>query len=259
MVQVGCRAGRLEKFAREGTGAEVEVVTDPQSNLTHSVIRGRLCNLARPKGWAEKNSGMDLPRLARQEARVKVDVICVLGPGATLDDLGLTLESVEGPLLGTVCVVHNTPDVHYGRLRQWMQARYGERPFFTTLLATGAGSDYYQAVDHPFGKIKTLYYLAIPAGEAAPEGLFEWLDKEVNDNLARFSLVHPPEGDWYIAQRGMHDALGGNSPSLHEYVEPAPGGGEEVKRRAELPNFPAKAQYLSHVHARPHMVCQYGG
>jgi hypothetical protein len=249
MAQIGCRLGRLEAFARNG--GEVRTVKDERAGLDRFAVKGRFCNAKRDMGWLVRNASG--PREAvLAELFLPPDLIVVVPTGKTLDDLARSVDSV--PERGSLCVVHNSDDLSYGAVRLWMAERLkgDARPWFTTYVIERPRPGGLLAVDRTFGRVNSQFYLYLPAGEVAPKDLARWVHHKTNVQMERLALVYPAEGGWYLAQSGLHRVLGGNEPSVDE-VE---AGGE--KGLVELPNLPAKIQFMADQNGLPDLARQYG-
>jgi hypothetical protein len=259
--QTGCRLGRIERF-RE-TGAEVVPLETPDDRDVSLAVLGRFCNGKRDAEWAARQT-INLEVAAWSEVYVRPDVVIPFGPGKTLDDLSLSLHSVTDRGAGSIHVVHNNPDVQYGKVRQLLADQFNgsSQVWFTTFVLKDAlRSSDYAAADLAFKKITSLFYLCLPAGEEMPPGLVGWLDEQLNHRMKRMSLVHPAQGNWYLAQTGLHKSFDGNEPCDDLEVEVGVEGTAVEPQTVEvhLPNLPAKIQFYAERTGQSYLVEQYGG
>jgi len=103
--QIGCKVGRLSRFAEIGTKLEKQTKTFSKTDgtiitKTYYDICNRVCNLCRNKAWADKQKNKsNLEEIAKQEAKLKCDMILYVLKHHTLDEVEKTIEGLTHQIL----------------------------------------------------------------------------------------------------------------------------------------------------------------
>jgi hypothetical protein len=226
--QVDCRINRLKKFAERGT--TVKTVTDETDGVTHEMIVGRICNMARKPEWAEGVDEKDWESLARHEVRATCEVQLFVHDGEE-DKVALLLPTIKSlnnqivPPDHVVVVVNDSrvrenvlPIVkmfhkHGKNLPKWDVVGLQEKNPLTQQPFT-----LNEAKDSQLSQTEETWYAVFQPGFEVPETFFAKIDQAVNDELYQFSMLKPNKfGNGLVVSARLHNALGGNEPS--EMVE----------------------------------------
>lgn len=231
-AQVGCAAGRLDLFRRQGAAITRE--HGAESGKAYFLV-GRACNMNRPAGseWERDAPQEEWVSKARAEVALKAHAVVYAPKGSDTDAVLKTVRSLANqspnPAV-TVVVTANQP--RPGQLIPLLTKEFGSGLAWNVKLLTERARDGTpvprgRAVDAVVAELRpqdVQYYLAVDAGAECPPGLLAELDAALNDRLERFLLLIRSEecpGVGPVVQVRLHHSLGGNAEAECDL----PGGG----------------------------------
>lgn len=280
-TQTGCSLGRLEKYREQGT----ETVQAYDEEAEFEIVNGRRCPAYRDvRGeWAKKTHPDNRAAAVRKELTIRTDVVVVLSESDNEGDpsganpplllkLGATVQSLQKLALSpsSVHVLNNQSAVRVSQIIQFLRgAATGLNWSVTDIVertAAGGRVPTERAIDLSAGKLKGHFYSVWKPGAVVPPTLTLDLDRAVNDDYARFSVLRPnAEGDGLTVALGFHKApmVNGNKAVVAEvdngpifengqlaiFDEPA----RDYKPKL-LSGVVEKAEFIAAAHMMPHLV-----
>jgi len=189
--QTGCQLNLIERF--KDKGAEIQEYVDSKSGNEFNSIVGRICMYNRPVKWATQFTPDDnLTHIARKEIRVKTTLIIYVDKNNTIDQLIITLKSINDCTLKPQYVItvfdYTTykPSTIFPIMTK--HCPVGWRVEFTTERNAAVGS-----IDLCSRKTKSSFLIFFLAGTAIPQTLIEDLDISINDRLNQILLLEPKD------------------------------------------------------------------
>ena len=213
-TQTGCYLKRLDKLQEQGA----KIVEAFAADFTEFyAVEEKLCICKRPVEWQNAQSGKsldELARLCRDEIRMRLHVIIpVHNPKSTIEDVLATVHSLSKQTLkpALITVVINTelkPIVLLREMRQfndltWRLKSMTERRSLRDCID-------YTVTD---GLIKNIaWYSIFNPGFIVPADFVESLDRDLNDNMARWAMLLPynKNRDGFVCSTKLHESLAGN-------------------------------------------------
>ncbi len=243
-IQDGCRLDRLAKFYDQGT----ELVPVSQNGKSFFVIKGRICTTCRQDWWGEKHNEADWESVVRQEIALRCEVFVYVSETNTLEDLKKTISSLRQQVMSSVGIhaVINNKNIKHGEIVAMLQKELGRRKWKVN-FPTEPNPTRERCLDLATYKCKGTYYAIFNAGFVVPETFILDIDRALNDNLERFSLLLPDEnGNGLVVQNAISKRVGGNKEVIIE--------GDDNFAKVDLNNIIDKIQLLAKEQNKPHMV-----
>lgn len=264
-TQVGCRLGRTEKFEAQGCLLEAE-----DEERQFYIVNGRNCKAFRDVNseWAKKVPASQRAKMVRMEMTLLVDIIVYLGETTSTESLKKTIKSLKAQTLAAhrVLFLSNQSKVHRKELVTFLNKNtQGLADWkFTHIILKEENGDKVsreRSVDLSIQHIDGHYYAVASCGFEFPPTFVADLDKAINDNLERFSLLTAnSSGEGQVVQTTVHKhpSMNGNGMAgvkLDEGVEP-PGVGQTTTGEINLllRNLAEKVQFHAIVDDQPYLV-----
>lgn len=257
LCQVGCNLGRIDKFRERGADVKVELTdTDaPDGGVSTYVIKDRVCLARRTEDSdvIRTNRPNEWAKAVRKEIELRLEAVIVLNGGSSLEDLKMTVTSLEKQSLRPIStvIVINQDDVpaltviwamRGSTLPEWRVRHIRERE------ENGERVSLERALDLSVDTEKRcLYYSVFHAGFEVPENFVSDIDRRLNDELEQFTMLMPIDEDdernnGLTIQTYAHVKFGGNQP-VHVLDE------KTEEPIAYLPSIQGKIQYQAHQEA----------
>lgn len=248
--QTGCQFGRIEKFRERGVGVKECYDDDKEFFVVET-----LCNLHRHRDgpWYVRNPSWDRKRVAREEVRQEVDVVMVM-TGHTVEQVKTTVDSLLRqtllPLRVTVSVNQDgipLRDVRAVLPGDWIAQVVRER------RKDGGRVSRERCIDNAVYDSKAAFYAVFTPGFVVPPDFVASIDRAVNDDLMRFSLLEPDEdGQGMVVQTYLHGYVRGNADATIDGED----AGEDAGKSAD--SLVEKARHMAKVNDMPHMIKRVG-
>jgi len=201
--QIGCEAGRLEKFAEQGaTSYQVN-----EKGNGYYIISGRHCNMCRQSSWATD------VKTARKEATIKF-AVTVFCKGQNKQQIFDTIDSIETQdtkptWLNIVNISDSLEIVEYLSKHYSGKWKVLKRPYQTLVKQ--------EILDKSFKGCKCQYYVMLDAGRRIPRGFFSDIDVRVNDDLEKVFYDYNDSQDILTTQYVLYWMLPKNIISPYSY------------------------------------------
>lgn len=210
--QIGCLAGRLEKY--EDNGAEIEEAYNEEQN--YYVIKNKLCSMYRTKDWAANQKTISIAKweeLAEEEIMGRlVDVVVVPGVGHTEDNIDEFLAILDGQTAGLPAKVHLmvrhydgiVPSKYIKMLSKW-SFKWEFHHITDETMSTGA------MINRVGDKCRSFYYAFFATSFPLQTDFTEKLFDRTYRKLKPFSLCkNDHEYSGVIIQSKAHRVVQGN-------------------------------------------------
>ncbi len=243
-IQDGCKLDRLAKFHDQGT----QLVPVTQNGKSFFVIKGRICTTCRPGWWGSKRSEADWESDVRQEIALRCEIFVYVSEDNTLEDLRTTVKSLRNQVMSAVGIhaIINNKQVKHGEVVAMLQKELGRRKWKVN-FPTEANPTRERCLDLATYKCKGSYYAVFNAGFQVPDTFILDLDRSLNDNLERFSLLLPDEnGNGLVVQNILSKKVGGNKEIILE--------GDDDIAKVDLNNIIEKIEMLAKEQNMPYMI-----
>lgn len=228
----------------EQSGCQLEMLHKLQDNdclisldeeTKHFVLENRVCNRKRNQKWLDAQSEPEVA--VRKEVEVAYDTIVLFQPKHNMDDLMVTLRSLERqkvkPKNVLIGVLHPTinPAI-FLRLNTLSTLKWSAE----FIIDEEAKADIKKTVDICVKKCKSRFYLPVYAGTKIDTDYIGVIDAYINDKLGRVLAVRSDELHPYsIMTRRLHLDMGGNARA--DVVEKVENEAEEQQCQSMIKNF----------------------
>ena len=222
LAQTGCKLGCLDRFKARGA----EVVSAQNETSKFFIINGRTCPLKRDQRshWAKSHNAADYARIAREEARPRMEVLVPIRVGDLLEEVQWTIESIDKQRVKPfrVELILNQEDLHPLQLTElcentsipeWNVRKMLER------TESGGFVSLERCIDLSVIGSKSQFYVVMLPGFTPPDTFLADIDKAIVDELQQFIYLQPAmdhEGtdrtSGMVVNTQVHTILGGNRP-----------------------------------------------
>lgn len=186
--QVGCTSGALQKLQRMGHTMSVD-------DTGHYVLENTTCYYWRPETWEHAQGTEDLATLkllAREEIRLKADIIVFIQHYHTLDDVIKTTAAIEQmTLLPKRLFFINNRAIKPGQFIHWANHNV-KLPWFMELVIEP--DEIPSLMSLVAKKCKSLYFSFFEAGYVPPPNFLADIDSALYDEMERFIVLTPTVG-----------------------------------------------------------------
>jgi hypothetical protein len=230
--QVGCKLGRIEKFAERNT--ELDIVKHEDGREFY-LIKNRICLMLCTEDWLKRHPEVKDPEKdMRRLTALSCDIMILVDNDQTLEGLRKTLHSLlqQQHKPAKINVILHSDHIHPAKIRKILQSAEDEYFSFKWQLThiqergpKGEKPSIEWALDHVIQNCKSPFYAVFYAGYEVPADYLLLIDQALNDELEKFSVLLPVD-DWNGAfiQTYLHKRLHGNAPEKLEDNE----DGDEV-------------------------------
>lgn len=223
-TQTGCTLGRLDRFEEQG------VLIEATDNETDFYLIDRICLTHRHKDspWAKRFKPEEYAKQANLEIRLRMDLYVPILGSTSLDDLKVTIDSIEQQHMKPVMVqfIVNADGVKPSAIMSLLRSTHFESNVMLLVerLANGKRVGRNRCIDHAAQRSEAGFYGVFDPGVTIPADFVSSIDAALNDadRLERFSLLEPNEhAQGQVVQLALHKHVDGNKPmSLTEFDPP---------------------------------------
>lgn len=233
-IQTGCQVNRLNKFRQQGTELELQKEEDKESYL----IKGRICLMCCPPERIEKLKLKNPAPELRKLITVQCEAYILALDDHSLNQVKATIDSLNMQEVRPTCinVILNTDNIsrpklvkYFNELQNAFEQKNQEYKWNITYIhERGENGEKFSdewCLDHAIAKCNSPFYCVFMAGYNVPRNYLSSIDRALNDNIERFSVLLPAHEDSWngvFVQTAMHKKLDGNVPqTLEEYDDGA--------------------------------------
>ena len=202
-TQTGCKLGRTAKFQAAGNLVEAE-----DTEKEFFIVNGRYCNAFQdPNSKFAKNfKPEDWVATMRKGIQLRLSVLVVLENAQHYHDLDITAESLKNQTLPPhqVIFVNNQKTIRPSEFHARLFKLLGNSITWRINQICEPNASKGRAIDHAMTNVDGAFYTVIEPGFALPPDFIRELDVSLNDNMERFSLLLPHEGNCLTVQTSLH-------------------------------------------------------
>ena len=207
-IQRGCHRNILWKYDHNIITQEY----DNETGQTYYSINGRICYHCRTPQWKERFTVNDLDELfdiSREECRLAVELVIMIKPGQTIDDLSKTMLSIDRMILKPtmIYIINSSKEVRPSTLLAWLTDNCFI-PWNVEFIL-----DSVDILDMIVPKLKNIYFLVGDAGKEFPNNLISKLDSYIYDDLRKIVMAELVPGELHglFCMRYLYKNVGGNA------------------------------------------------
>ncbi|MAF24220.1 hypothetical protein CL634_01335 [bacterium] len=217
-VQIGCAAGRLEKFRK----ADVNLVPIAnEEDITSFLIDGKTCVYYRNNKWAKsyyKSSSVDkIIKSVKAELKIPYHVLLFLRSDDSLDDVGARLSELESqdvkPKIVTLIDRSHSTKIMTGDLMKICQKYSFAHWRIQSIQAIDQlDNDVIDLAYDNTKKMNYMFYTVLECGYEIPQKMSADIHKSLHDDMESFVILSPnSQNVGKTILKVAHEKYGGNS------------------------------------------------
>jgi hypothetical protein len=211
LQQIGCAPNMLARLREQGKQVDMVELNEHQCCR----IQDAVCYFWRPSGWldsvAEDTPIETLITKAREEIRVKSDIIIYCDTQTTFTEIGRTVDSIRRmSLKPTKIYFANNHMVVPHAFLAWANENVPDMPWRIESILAEFNTDL-RAIDMATDKCTSLFISVFKAGFEIPPDFLANIDIALYDDLKRFVYLIPSKGiNGLTFMRQLYHTLVGN-------------------------------------------------
>lgn len=222
--QTGCKANRLEKFAKAGCN----IPFMEENGKIYCCIEDRICNMLCTKEKVERHNMRFPLEEMRQLIKIQYGVFILAEEEHTFEQICETINSLFSQSIQPkeINVILNTDGISRAKLVRFFKEKEDllQELKWNVIHILDKGEDGSRnsvewALDYgvSVSKYQQTWLVVFQPGFKVPTTYLSRIDKLINDDLERFSIVLPVD-DWNCAfiQTTLYKSLDGNIPEVLE-------------------------------------------
>ncbi len=217
-IQVGCAAGRLDKFK----DADVNLVPiDNEEGVTSFLIDGKSCVYYRNDKWAKSyyksSSTKGILKSVKNELRIPYHAILFFRKDDSLDDIKDRLSELEGqdvkPKMVTVIDRSHSEEIMTGELMKiCKEYSFAHWRIQSIQAVDQIDRDVIDLAYDNTKKIKYMFYIIFETAHSIPKQMSKDIHISLHDKMNSFVILEAnTSGIGYCALKVAHEKYNGNS------------------------------------------------
>ena len=218
-IQIGCKAGRLEKFSQ--AGIKIIQLNKDSEGKTSFIIDGKTCVYYRNHEWIESQykdlSDEQVKEKVQSQLRIPYHVLLFVRKGNTIKDVDIRLAELQNqkvpPKMVTLIDRSHTTDIILGEMMKLFQNYSFDHWRVQSIQAVDqVDSDVIDLVSDSTKKIQYMFYMVFECDFPIPSLMSEDLHKSLHDDMKAFVVLQSNKnGVGYGALKAAHAKYTGNS------------------------------------------------
>ena len=218
-IQIGCKAGRLEKFSQ--AGIKIIQLNKDSENKTSFIIDGKTCVYYRNQEWIESQykdlSVEQVKEKVKSQLKIPYHVILFVRQNNTVEDVELRLTELQNqmvpPKIVTLVDRSHSTDIIIGKMMKLFQNYNFDHWRVQSIQAVDqVDLDVVDLVYDSTKKIQYMFYMGFECDFPIPSLMSEDLHKSLHDDMKAFVVLQSNKnGVGYGALKAAHAKYAGNS------------------------------------------------
>lgn len=201
-----CELERIDKFREQKLVKHID---------GYPVIKG-ICNAKRDQQWVDELGIEDVEAKVKEQIQITNDFLII-----SYDDEHIAAKLMRSakqcakqtlPPRNVIFIVKAEHIANFQELYWDLHHGMDEKIRFYFIRIIDHNKKDYECIDEAYKKIQSFYYTVWRAGKDIPEDYNEKLNKSINEDLRKISMIHPADDPLHglTIQTAVHKLVGGN-------------------------------------------------